>query len=183
MLAKLSVIAKHVFVISSMGKCTHVLQAEELATRRNSIRPPCSKLRARRGRPPGRQGPARTLEDRDLPGGVAPTIASRRAVPHRRPDQRRTLPQFLAPTPKPTTSWWPTIWDLTRKSNSQSDQGSRRARLLFLPGTCPTQPYRAGLPKPKNARPKGGAPRTFSTPPRTPSQCALGGKVVYCPQD
>jgi hypothetical protein len=145
-----------------MGKYTHVLQAEELATRRNSIRPPCSKLKARRGRPPGRQGSARTLEDRDLPGGVAPTIASGRAPclidgPINGERFLVYVEQFLAPTLKPTTSWWPTIWDLTRKGHSQSDQGSRRARLLFLPGTCPTQPHRAGLSKTKNARPKGDA--------------------------
>jgi hypothetical protein len=40
------VIRNHILVISSIGKCTHVLKAEELATRRNSIRPPRSKLSA-----------------------------------------------------------------------------------------------------------------------------------------
>jgi hypothetical protein len=160
-----------------MGKCTHVQQAEELATHRNSIRPPRFENKGPPRVPLVDKGPhgywrtatflamLRKRSHRGAPCLIGGPINGDRFLVY--------VEQFLAPTLKPTTSWWP--YNLGSQKERPFTKRSSSSQVLARPN-----PIEQVFPNQKTLV-RRAAPRTFSSPPRTPSQCALGGKEVYCP--
>ena len=109
-----------------------------------------------------RQGPARPLEDRDLPGRAAQR-PHRRALPVRRPHQRRALSRLRRTVPRPD----PQAQRHRRarqsrlaqgKGGAKRDQGRRRASPV--PAQILTRPQsdRAGLRQAQRLRAKSRAP-------------------------
>ena len=96
---------------------------------------------APRGKRLDRQGPARPLENDDLPGRAAPR-SHRCALASRRPDQRRELPNLCRAGPRPdaarpaTSSSW-TISAVTRARPCARLIRSAGAKLFFLPKYSP----------------------------------------------
>ena len=121
----------------------------------------------------GRQGPARPLEDRDLPGRLAQR-PHRRALPVRRPHQRRALPAPMSSSSSsrpssPATSSCSTISARTKERPCASAIRAVGARLVF-PAQILARPQsnRAGLRQAQKLRCVKPRPE-LSTPSPTPS--------------
>ena len=136
---------------------------------------PPSRLGAAR-RAAGRQGPARPLEDRDLPRRLAQR-PHRRALPVRRPDQRRALPRLRRAVPRPD----PQARRHRRPRQSRLPQRQSRAQARSEPpapafSSCPntrptsTQSSRSSPSSKASCERPTPAPTTRSpTPSPTPS--------------